>query len=127
VAHGEELTKQFNSSASASDHKRAVAETQLGKMKKHVPPSRQECDEVIARIKGKSLGEIINILGAPTRELKPFKEQRVMGDQQQSVEFLRILEFSGVAPTVSLFWVYLRADGRLEFRAHGRDIETSNA
>ena len=92
-------------------------------MKKHVPPLREECDQVIARIEGRSLDEIIRILGAPSRELQPFREERVMGGKPQSVEFRRVLEFSGVAPTVGLFWVYQRADGKLEYRAHGKDVE----
>lgn len=93
-------------------------------MKTHVPPSHQECEEIIARVDGKSLEEIVAILGTASRELKPFTEKRVLGGKHQSVEFQRILEFSNVAPTISLFWVYQRADGRLEFRAHGRDVET---
>ena len=80
------------------------------------PKSKDELQQLFARLRSKSVDEIISLYGAPSRELERFQRERIHWDaKREVVEYRRALGFLGRGSTDHILWVYERSDGELEF------------
>jgi hypothetical protein len=91
-------------------------------MKKFEKPSQDECRELVHRIHGKTVDEIIAMFGPPARELGFRKEERLADGLPRIVEFRRTVVFHGVGKTIHTLIVAEQTDGQLEFRMQGKEI-----
>jgi len=85
-------------------------------MKKFECPSLDEVQQLGRRLHGKSVVEIIALLGQPGRELGPSSIERRYSDRSETVEFPRRVEILGVGVTIHRLLVSERTDGKLEFQ-----------
>jgi hypothetical protein len=92
-------------------------------MKKFERPSLDEVQQLGRRLHRKSVDEIIALLGRPVRELGSTKQERTYeGGRVETVEFSRSVEIVGVGATIYRLVVRERADGKLEFEYHGKEL-----
>ena len=96
-------------------------------MKKFEKPSADECRELVHRIHGKTVEEIVTMFGPPARETGPRKEERLADGVPWVVEFRRTFTFYGVGKTIHRLIVAEQIDGQLEFRMQGREIADEQA
>jgi hypothetical protein len=85
-------------------------------------PSADECRELVQRLRGKTIEEIVVMFGSPARETGSRKEERVGDDVPFVVEIRRTLTFYGVGKTIHRLKVVERIDGQFEFQMQGREI-----
>jgi len=94
-------------------------------MRKFERPPLHDIEQLVQRLRGKSVDQIIVMLGQPARVLGPESNERHYCDgRSEVIEFLRTLEFIGVESTIHRFIVFERNDGKLEFGFHGKELES---
>jgi len=93
-------------------------------MKRFVPIRREEGVELIQLLAGKSLDEVVGILGSPTRERDASEFWRRSGGPPiETTRYSRVLEYTDVRPSIRTFFVLVRADDdKLEFELRGPEL-----
>jgi hypothetical protein len=91
-------------------------------MKKFETPSRDECYELVGRLTGKTVEQMIEMLGPPARKSGARIEERLADGVPWVVEIRRELIFRNIGTTISRLVVTERADGKFEFGMQGREI-----
>jgi len=92
-------------------------------MKDFEIPSLDECNEMVERLQGKTVEDMIALFGQPTREQGSRTEHRLADGKPWVVEVRRSFVFYGVGKTIHRLKVTERADGQFEFNMQGRKIE----
>jgi len=85
-------------------------------------PSLDEYKELVQRLRGKTVEEIVAMFGPPARETGPRKEERVGDGVPFVVEIRRTLTFYDVGKTIHRLKVVERTDGQFEYQMQGREI-----
>jgi hypothetical protein len=97
-------------------------------MQKFELPSLEEVDQLEQRLKGKTIDEIISLLGLPAKELGPGRRE---GHCDQCgpyvVEFSRRVEILGVGVTVQRLVLAQIRDGGTEFTFCGKEIQSEDS
>ena len=94
-------------------------------MKRYEPIPREESKALVYRLAGKSLEEIIAMLGPPTQELGPSPHYGLSPDQKigEAGYYTKTLEYVDVTPTVKRLLVHVCEDGQLVFEFRGARVE----
>jgi len=93
-------------------------------MKQFERPPVEDCKELVQRLHGKSVDEIVELLGPPTREWPASSNTRYYEDRTETVLFRRTLEFRGVTTTIHSLLVFERTDGKFELNFRGEELES---
>ena len=93
-------------------------------MKQFECPPLEDCKELVQRLRGKSVAELIELLGKPARKWPASSNTRYYGDRIETVQFRRTLEFRGVSPTIHSLLVFERSDGKFELNFRGKELES---
>jgi hypothetical protein len=96
-------------------------------MKKFEKPSLNECKEMIHRLQGKTVEEMIVMFGQPTHEQGSRTENRLANGKPWVVEVRRSFVFYGVGKTIHRLGIVELADGKFEFHMRGREIVDEKA
>ena len=89
-------------------------------MKRFEPIPPDEGKALVIRLVGKSLEEIVALLGPPIREHGPGPRY---GHTPEVVgQYTKALEYTEVTPSIKTLLVRVRDDGRIEFELRGREI-----
>ena len=89
-------------------------------MKRFEKPSLKEFEELVHRLQGKTVENVIAMFGPPARERGPRTDERLADGVPWIVEIRRELMFRDIGPTIHRLVVTERADGKLELSAQGR-------
>ena len=81
-----------------------------------------EFRELVQRLRGKTVEEIVAMFGPPTRETGPRKQERIGDGVSYVVEIRRTLTFYGVGQTIHRLKVVELIDGQFEYQAQGREM-----
>lgn len=85
-------------------------------------PSPEEFKELVQRLHGKTVEDMIVMFGPPAREHGPRTDERLGDGVPWVVEIRRELMFRNIGPTIRSLVVTERADGKFEFSAQGKEI-----
>jgi hypothetical protein len=96
-------------------------------MKKFEKPSFDEVKELVHRLQGKTVEEMITMFGPPTREFGARTDERLADGVPWVVEIRRELMFHDVGPTICRLVVTERMDGKFEFSMQGKEIADDSA
>ena len=78
--------------------------------------SKEQVKELFDGLRGKSVDEIVGLLGKPAREVGPSQRERKHWDgKSETVDYRRALGFLGEGSAPHILWVYERFDRQLEF------------
>ena len=94
-------------------------------MSENYPTSKDMSNEVLQwmdRLRGRTVAQIIEMIGKPFEEFGPSREERASGGRREAVLFARALVFADVGKTFDRLAVYERANGDLEFRFKARKL-----
>lgn len=91
-------------------------------MKKFEKPSFEEFKELVHRLQGKTVEDMIAMFGPPARERGPRTDERLADGVPWIVEIRRELIFRDIGPTIHRLVVTERADGKFELSAPGKEI-----
>jgi len=89
-------------------------------MKRFEPIPEEEGKALVHRLVGKSLEEIVAMLGPPIREHGP--SPRYGQTPEPIGQYTKILEYIEVSPSVKRLLVKVREDGKLEFEFRGQPL-----
>ena len=90
-------------------------------MNKFEKPSLEEFKELVQRLQGKTVEDMISMFGPPTREHGPRTHERLADGVPWIIEIRRELMFRDIGPTIRRLVVTERADGEFEFNAQGKE------
>jgi len=96
-------------------------------MKKFEKPSFEVFKELVRRLHGKTVDDMIAMFGPATRERGPRTDERLADGVPWVVEIRRELIFRDIGPTIRRFVVTERMDGKFEFSAQGKEIVDEQA
>ena len=96
-------------------------------MKKFEKPSFDEVKELVRRLHGKTVEEMIAMFGPPARERGARTDERLADGVPWVVEIRRELMFRDVGPTIRRLMVTERMDGKFEFSMQGKEIADETA
>ncbi len=96
-------------------------------MKKFEKPSLEEFKELVHRLQGKMVEDMIVMFGPPVRERGPRTDERLADGVPWVVEIRRELMFRDIGPTIRRLVVTERMDGKFEFSAQGKEIVDEHA
>ena len=96
-------------------------------MTKFEKPSLDECKELVHRVEGKTVEEMIAMFGPPVIEHGRRIDERLADGAPWVIEIRRELMFHDVGPTVHRLVVTERMDGKFEFSMQGRVIADETA
>jgi hypothetical protein len=91
-------------------------------VKRFAKASVQECRELLHRLHGRTLQQLIGMFGAPAREIGPrTREDGLPDGQVQLVELKRTSLFHDVSPTIHRLFATERGDGKFEYHMQGKE------
>jgi len=95
-------------------------------MKRFEPLPSGETERWIRRLAGKSLEEIVSILGPPSREIGPSEWTGQSPDRPvEVIHHSRSLEFPLANSPIKTLLIHVRDDGRFDYEFRGRELPDS--
>ena len=91
-------------------------------MKKFDKPSLEECKELVQRLQGKTVEDLIAMFGSPVRESGRRTDKRSVEGKPWIVEIRRELMFHNIGPTIRRLLVTELINGQFEFYMNGKEI-----
>ncbi len=97
-------------------------------MKQFDPLPLGETEKWIRRLGGKSLEEIVCILGSPSREIGPSEWMgHSPGQRVEVIHHSRSLEFTLANSPIKTLLIHVCDDGRFDYEFRGRELPDSNS